>query len=140
LFYTRINTEGLNKIIILVTYLTKQSVMKKIFTLGLFVFAMFLGTGSLMAQSNKIEVNKKASEQTEALAKVIKCDNNQKNQVYLALQEFTQATLDLKNASVVKEGAVEKIKTLLDTKMQDILNETQYERYEAFYEENLKNL
>ena len=114
--------------------------MKKILTLGLFVFAMFLGTGSLMAQSNKIEVNKKASEQTEALAKVIKCDDNQKDQIYLALQEFTQATVDLKNATVVKEGAVEKIKTLLDTKMENILNETQYQRYEVYFEENLKNL
>ncbi|MAB48875.1 MAG: hypothetical protein CMC05_09615 [Flavobacteriaceae bacterium] len=114
--------------------------MKKIITLGLFVFAMFLGTGSLMAQSNKIEVNKKASEKTEELVKLTKCDNNQKDQIYLALQEFTQATLDLKNATVVKEDAVKKIKTLLDSKMQDILNEAQYESYKTYFEENLKNL
>ncbi|GAB4161208.1 MAG: hypothetical protein Tsb0033_18300 [Winogradskyella sp.] len=114
--------------------------MKKIITLGLFAFAMFLGTGALVAQSNKIEVNKKASEKTEELVKLIKCDNDKKDQVYLAIQEFTQATLDLKNATVVKEGAVEKIKTLLDTKMQGILDEAQYARYETYFEEHLKNL
>lgn len=114
--------------------------MKKIITLGLFVFAMFIGTGSLTAQSNKIEVNKIASEKTGELVQLIKCDNDQKDQVYLALQEYTQATLDLKNAAVVKEGAVEKIKMLLDTKMQGILNEIQYQRYEAYFEENLKDL
>ena len=48
--------------------------MKKIITLGLFVFAMFLGTESIAAQSNTLEVNTKASEKTEALRKYIKFD------------------------------------------------------------------
>ena len=112
--------------------------MKKIITLCLFVFTMLLGTESALAQSNKIEVNEKASLQTEALAKLIKFDNDQKEQVYLALQEFTQATLDLKKATVVKDDAKGKIKALLDSKMQSILNEEQFERYQIYFEENLQ--
>jgi intergrase/recombinase len=71
---------------------------------------MFIGTGSALAQSNKIEVNAIASEKTEALRKFIKFDSDQADKVYLAVQEYTQATLDLNKAQVVKEGAVEKIK------------------------------
>jgi hypothetical protein len=109
--------------------------MKKIITLCLFVFAMFIGTGSALAQSNKIEVNAIASEKTEALRKFIKFDSDQADKVYLAVQEYTQATLDLNKAQVVKEGAVEKINALLETKMKAILNDTQYERYQSFSEE-----
>lgn len=109
--------------------------MKKIITLCLFVFAMFLGTDSANAQSNKIEVNAKAAEKTEALHKFIKFDDEQKEKVYLAVQEYTQATLDLEKAEVVKEGAVEKIKLLLEDKMKAILTEEQFERYQSFQEE-----
>ena len=56
--------------------------MKKIITLCLFVFAMFLGTDSANAQSNKIEVNAKAAEKTEALHKFLKFDDEQKEKVY----------------------------------------------------------
>lgn len=109
--------------------------MKKIITLCLFVFAMFLGTESVIAQTNKTEVNTKASEKTEALRKYIKFDNNQRDKVYLAIQEYTQATLDLKKAKVVKEGAQQKIKALLNTKMQEILTDEQFERYQSFLNE-----
>ena len=109
--------------------------MKKVITLCLFVFAMFLGTESAIAQSNKIEVNTKASEKTEALRKFIKFDDNQRDMVYAAIQEYTQATLDLKKAKVVKEGASKKIKALLESKMKEILNDEQFERYQSFSEE-----
>lgn len=109
--------------------------MKKIITLSLFVFAMFLGTESATAQSNKIEVNTKAAEKTEALRKYIKFDSEQNDKVYLAVQEYTQATLDLKKVKVVKEETLQKINTLLNTKMKDILNDEQYERYLSFIEQ-----
>lgn len=109
--------------------------MKKIITLCLFVFALFLGTESATAQTNKTEVNTIASEKTEALRKFLKFDNEQRDKVYLAVQEYTQATLDLKKAKVVKEDAVEKINTLLNNKMKAILNEQQFERYQTFSEE-----
>lgn len=106
--------------------------MKKLLTLCLFVFAMFLGTESVVAQNNKLEVNAQASEKTEALRKYIKFDNEQRDKVYLAVKEYTQATMDLKKAQVVKEGAEKKIKDLLDTKMQEILTDEQFERYISF--------
>jgi len=109
--------------------------MKKLLTLCLFVFAMFLGTESVVAQNNKLEVNAQASEKTEALRKYIKFDNEQRDKVYLAVKEYTQATMDLKKAQVVKEGAEKKIKDLLDTKMQEILTDEQFERYISFLEQ-----
>ena len=109
--------------------------MKKLLTLCLFVFAMFLGTESAVAQNNKLEVNAQASEKTEALRKYIKFDNEQRDKVYLAVKEYTQATMDLKKAQVVKEGAEKKIKDLLDTKMQEILTDEQFERYISFLEQ-----
>ena len=108
--------------------------MKKVITLCLFVFALFLGTGSAMAQVNKKEVNAKAAEKTEALRKYIKFSDGQKDAVYAALQEYTQATLDLKKVAVVEEGVVAKIENLLDTKMQGILTDEQFDRYKTFTE------
>lgn len=109
--------------------------MKKLITLCVFVFALFLGTESVSAQTNKLEVNTKASEKTEALRKYIKFDNDQRDQVYLAIQEYTQATMDLKKAKVVKKDAQKKINELLESKMQEILTEEQFERYKSFTEE-----
>lgn len=109
--------------------------MKKLITLCVFVFALFLGTESVSAQTNKLEVNTKASEKTEALRKYIKFDNDQRDQVYLAIQEYTQATMDLKKAKVVKKDAQKKINELLESKMQEILTDEQFERYKSFTEE-----
>lgn len=109
--------------------------MKKLMTLCVFVFALFLGTESASAQTNKLEVNTKASEKTEALRKYIKFDNDQRDQVYLAIQEYTQATMDLKKAKVVKKDAQKKINELLENKMQEILTDEQFERYKSFTEE-----
>jgi len=109
--------------------------MKKVITLCLFAFAMFFGTESAMAQTNKLEVNSQAAEKTEALRKFVKFDNSQRDQVYAAFQEYTQATLDLKKVETVEEGVIEKIEKLLDTKMQSILTEEQFQRYKEFSEE-----
>ncbi len=109
--------------------------MKKVITLCLVVFAMFLGTESAIAQTNKIEVNAQAAEKTEALRKYIKFSNEQRDLVYDAVKEFTQATLDLKKVAVVKEGVVAKIEKLLETKMQGILTDEQFERYKTYSEE-----
>jgi hypothetical protein len=108
--------------------------MKKVLTLCLFVFALFLGTGSAIAQTNKKEVNAKAAEKTEALRKYVKFNNDQRDLVYEAVKEYTQATLDLKKVAVIEEGVVAKIEKLLETKMQGILTETQFERYKTFTE------
>ena len=108
--------------------------MKKVLTLCLFVFTMFLGTESAIAQTNKKEVNAKAAEKTEALRKFVKFNDAQRDLVYKALQEYVQANLDLQKLEVVEKGVVAKIEKLLETKMQDILTETQFERYKSFTE------
>jgi len=108
--------------------------MKKIFTLCLFVFAMFLGTESLMAQT-VIEVNAQASEKTEALRKYIKFNTNQRDLIYDALKEYVQANADLKKTKA-KEGTVAKIEKQLNDKMKAILTEEQFERYKTFSQEN----
>ena len=45
--------------------------MKKIITLCIFVFALFIGTASVTAQ-NKLEINDEASVKTERLRKLLK--------------------------------------------------------------------
>ena len=106
--------------------------MKNILTLCIFILALFLGTASATAQSNKIEVNKLAAEKTEALRQVIKFNDDQRDEVYEAIKEYTQATLDLQKVEVVEEGVEEKIKTLLNTKLQAILTDEQFERFQSF--------
>ena len=119
--------------------LTKQSIMKKVITLCLFVFAVVLGTQSVVAQNtklvDKIEINTKASEKTEALRKFIKFDDTQRDQVYEALREYTQANFSINKQATVEKGVVEKIETQLETKMQSILTEEQFLRYKEFPQE-----
>ena len=106
--------------------------MKKIITLCLFAFAMLIGTQSATAQSNLVEINAEASEKTEALRKFIKFDNNQRDQVYLAVQEYTKVMMSKKK---VDKASLEKAKNNLETKMEAILSEEQYERYKTFDEQ-----
>jgi hypothetical protein len=86
--------------------------MKKIITLCLFVFAMLIGNQSVVAQNNKlpnkIEVNTIASEKTEALRKFIKFSDSQRDSVYQAMREYTQADLTIKNQNNKTEGEVKK--------------------------------
>jgi hypothetical protein len=110
--------------------------MKKVITLCLFAFAMFLGTQSATAQSsNIIEVNAKASEKTEALRKVVKFDNDQRDQVYLVLQEYTKAKMSLEKANKADKESLAKVESNLETKMKAILSEEQFERYKSYTEE-----
>ena len=113
--------------------------MKKIITLCLFVLAMFLGNQSVVAQNtklvDKIEINTKAAEKTEALRKFIKFNDTQRDQVYEALREYTQVSFAINKQSVVEKGVVEKIEKQLETKMQSILNEEQFLRYKEFPQE-----
>jgi hypothetical protein len=110
--------------------------MKKLITLCLFVFAMFIGNQSVVAQNstmpNKIEVNSIAAEKTEALRKFIKFDDSQRDRVYLALREYTQANLIIKNQNKKSEDEVKKIEDRLDSKIKGILTEEQFLRYKEF--------
>ncbi|SDI39789.1 hypothetical protein [Winogradskyella thalassocola] len=113
--------------------------MKKIITLCLFVFALFLGTQTSVAQNNKLEmmktVNTKAAEKTEALRKFVKFDNNQRDQIYEAQQEFIKDNYLIEKQNVVEEGTAKKLKAIseqLETRMKTILSEDQFERYKQF--------
>jgi hypothetical protein len=110
--------------------------MKKLITLCFFVFAMFLGNQSVVAQNtkltDKIEINTRASEQTEALRKYIKFDDNQRDEVYEALREYHQVTFSVNKQTTIEEGVVEKIETQLESKMKSILTEEQFLRYKNF--------
>ena len=106
--------------------------MKKVITLCFFALALLVGTQAISAQTNIIEVNKRASEVTEELRKFIKFDDDQRDQVYAAYQEYMQATLDLKQVAVVEDGVREKINTLLNDKIKGILTDEQYARYKEF--------
>lgn len=112
--------------------------MKKIITLCLFVFALFIGNQSVVAQNSKlvdkIEINTQAAEKTETLRKFIKFNDTQRDQVYEALREYTQAYFSIKEQVAVEEGAVEKIETHLETSMKSILTDEQFARYKEFSE------
>lgn len=105
--------------------------MKKIITLCLFAFAMLIGTQSVTAQSNLVKVNAEASEKTEALRKAVKFDNDQRDKVYLAIQEYTK----VKMSKDIDKASMEKAKNNLETKIKAILSDEQYERYKTFTEE-----
>lgn len=113
--------------------------MKKVITLCFFALAMFVGNQSVSAQNtklvDKIEINTKASEKTQQLRDFIKLTNNQRDQVYEAIQEYTRAHFELKKQSTVEKGVVEKIEKQLETKMQSILTEEQFIRYKEFPQE-----
>jgi len=113
--------------------------MKKVITLCLFVFAMFLGNQSVVAQNtkliDKIEINTKASEQTEALRKFIKFNDSQRDEVYEALREYHQVSFSVNKQTVIEEGVIEKIEAQLESKMKSILTEEQFLRYKDFPQE-----
>lgn len=111
--------------------------MKKVITLCLFAFIMILGTESVMAQAtpNKIEINAEASTKTEALRKRVKFSNDQRDQIYTALQTYGKRKAIINNGTPSKES-ISKLEKELDDKVKTILSEEQYELYKAYNEEN----
>lgn len=113
--------------------------MKKIITLCLFVFALFLGTQTTVAQNSKLELTKEANaeaaEKTEALRKYIKFDNDQRDQIYEAIKSYTYENILLKKHRATIEDAAKKLEILneeLETKMKTILSPEQFDRYRTF--------
>ncbi|MBF8150121.1 hypothetical protein ITJ86_09450 [Winogradskyella sp. F6397] len=113
--------------------------MKKIITLCLFVFALFLGTQNAVAQNSKLEtaqkVNTEAAEKTEALRQFVKFDNTQRDQIYEAQQEFIRSSYAIKSQKETADYKKEKTKAIsahLETRMKTILSAEQFERYKQF--------
>ncbi|WP_299097426.1 hypothetical protein [Winogradskyella sp.] len=113
--------------------------MKKIFTLGLFAFAMFIGSQTLTAQNtkleDKVEINTKASEKTEVLGRTLKFHSNQKDDVYEALKLFLSTELSLSRNENTLPAEIEKNKTRLESQMKEILNDEQFSKYKALSNE-----
>lgn len=113
--------------------------MKKVITLCLFVFAMFIGNQTLTAQNtkleDKLEINAKASQKTETLERALKFDNNQKDQVYEALRLFLNTELSLSRNENTLPAEIEKNKMRLDTQMKEILTDEQFSKYKTLSEE-----
>lgn len=112
--------------------------MKKVITLCLFAFIMILGTESVMAQStpNKIEINAEASSKTAALRKYVKFNNDQRDQMYTALQDYGKHKAITNNGTPPSKEFIAKLEKKLDDKVKTILTEEQYSRYKAFNKEN----
>ncbi|WP_426429403.1 hypothetical protein ACPX19_07555 [Winogradskyella sp. HB-48] len=113
--------------------------MKKVITLCVFVFAMFIGSQTLTAQNtkleDKLEINAKASEKTQTLDRYLKFDNNQKDEVYEALRLFLSTELSQSRDENTLPGEIEKNKMRLETQMKEILNEEQFSKYKTLSEE-----
>lgn len=120
------------------TNLIKQFKMKKVITLCLFAFVMILGTESVTAQAtpNKIEINAEASSKTEALRKSIKFTDEQRDQIYTALQAYGKRKAIIYKGTTPSKESVAKLEKELDDKVKAILSEEQYEGYKAFIAEN----
>lgn len=113
--------------------------MRKIITLCLFVFALFLGTQTTVAQNTKLEAKKEinavASTKAKALKQHIKFDKNQQNGIYEALKTYGQGMASLEGKPTSEEE-VAKIEKQLDDKVKSILNDEQYQLYKAYNLEN----
>jgi septum formation inhibitor MinC len=113
--------------------------MKKVITLCVFVFAMFIGNQTLTAQNtkleDKLEINAKASEKTETLERALKFDKNQKEQVYEAFKLFLNTELSLSRNENTLPAEIEKNEKRLETTMKEILNDEQFSKYKTLSEE-----
>lgn len=113
--------------------------MKKILTLCLVVFAMLASNQSVEAQNtklkNKMEINAEASEKTEALRKFVKFSDEQSERVYQTLREYTIASLGVDKNNAADKAEVKKIEERLETKMQNILTDEQFQRYKEFQQQ-----
>ena len=102
--------------------------MKKVITLCLFVFTLFIGTQSVIAQ-NKIEINAEASKTVESINTYVKLNDSQKEYAYKAFEEYFAAKANLKKTKHVNEKSYNKIKIRLESKLKTILTEEQFERF-----------
>ncbi|MAX70307.1 MAG: hypothetical protein CMC76_04285 [Flavobacteriaceae bacterium] len=109
--------------------------MKKVITLCLFVFAMFIGNQTLTAQNtklqDKVEVNAQASEKTETLRRALKFDNTQRDNVYEVLKTYYSAKLGFSRNENTLPAEIEKNEKRLDTELKAILTDEQYTRYKT---------
>jgi len=99
----------------------------------LFAFIMVLGTESVTAQStiSTTEINEKAASQTKASSKKLGINKDQRQQMYIAFQDFGKYKATYSNGSTDQE-IISKAKKVLDNKIIEILTKEQYELYQQY--------
>ena len=76
--------------------------MKKLFTLCLFVFGLFLATNTASAQQKfSTEVNEAARTKTIEFGRYLKADQTAQEFIYTAYQEFYSKSETLKSAAAL---------------------------------------
>ena len=108
--------------------------MKKIITVCLFVFGLFLATNTASAQQKfSAEINKAAQIKTVEVGKTLKTNKATQESMFIAYQEFYAKSETLKKS--FQPGTSEytdletKITKRLSLQMNELLNDEQYTRY-----------
>ena len=104
--------------------------MKKIITLGLFAFAMLLGTQSITAQNSLEGIKAEAEKKTESLKKLINLEEDQMNDVYKAFVAMGKRKLSLENETNTEE-TLKRIESNFESKMKSILTQEQFKNFMA---------
>jgi hypothetical protein len=107
--------------------------MKKIFTLCFFAFAMVIGTQSATAQS-KAETNEKAVNTAKKLQQLLQFDDATLTKVYEAYREYNSKTATIKATNEVGTEAHKKNTKLVQDRLMSSIknalnNEALYNRY-----------
>jgi hypothetical protein len=105
--------------------------MKKLITLCLFTIALFIGSTSVNAQTDKSDVNAIAAKKTEALRQKIKFSDDQRDEVYKVFQVYTEREIRIKNNPETAEQALSKLNYYRDERFKLIFTEEQYQQYLA---------
>ncbi|WP_289046627.1 hypothetical protein [uncultured Olleya sp.] len=108
--------------------------MKKIFTICLFVFGLFLATNTANAQQSfSAEVNTAAQTKTVEMSRLVKANKTTQESMYIAYQEFYAKSETLNSLHKVGTSGYadleKKINDRLASQMQEALNEEQYSKF-----------
>lgn len=106
--------------------------MKKIMTLCLFAFALFIGSQTAFSQSI-VQVNEAASAKTKELHKAVKFDGNTEELVYKTFQNYEKKKIRIANAEAdgktIPAEQKQKLEDWLIQNLKEIFTPDQFERY-----------
>lgn len=108
--------------------------MKKQLTLIAVIFALFLGSQNMLAQ-NAIEIDRAANAKTKELRKTIKIDDSKLEAIFQAYKTYEKTYQRIDDDLKANAEQLNKINTILDGELKEILNEEQFIRYLSIYRE-----
>jgi hypothetical protein len=106
--------------------------MKKLITLSLFAIALLFSTQKMTAQ-NTLEINAQANTKTKELRKVVKFEEAKMQTVYKAYQDYGIAYKKISNNLSANTERFEKINTVLDERLKEILTDEEYVSYLKYF-------